>query len=82
MDELVEVTQADIEAAHAMVRGWPLAAQMSTYDPQALYQAFARHRIAERERCAKVAEELECVHWECTCSQAASTIAAAIRGDE
>lgn len=63
MSEEAEVTQADREAAvnwfaaqHAYGVSFMEDVRTGGQDGNDLVRAFARHRLAERERCAKVAE--------------------------
>ena len=43
---MVEVTQADIDAAHAWIRQQSTGLQMMMNKPRGLHEAFARHRAA------------------------------------
>lgn len=46
---MVEVTDADREAVHAWMREQSTGLRMMMTKPRGLYEAFARHRLAERE---------------------------------
>lgn len=50
------VTQADVDRAHALIRQFPLAAQMVMLEPSVVYDEFARHR---HEATAPLVEALE-----------------------
>lgn len=56
MSEEVEVTQADRKGAAPAIKYLKRRLILSPDCEAAIYEAFARHRLAERERCAKVAE--------------------------
>ena len=92
---MVEITQADRKAAAAFILtmyGNRLAGDMERRkavsagkrDFDRFVQAFAAHRLAERERCARVAESYS--FWQgssnLACPHTRGWIAAAIRSDE
>lgn len=49
MRPAIEVIDADREAVHAWMREQSTGLQMMMTKPRGLYEAFARHRLAERE---------------------------------
>jgi len=57
-ERLLPVEQSDRELAYGMIFSAQTASEVlnGNRDDHAFVQAFARHRLAERERCAKVAE--------------------------
>lgn len=84
---MVEVTQADREAAadayhtcyeDVLNSAWMDALIAGKHDDDPLVRAFAANRLAERERCARVAEDWT-MDWTRESAHVPSDIAQAIR---